>query len=156
MISLRTKRTIRWLGGMVGGLDMQYAGKIVHTDSSANPAKNDTELLENPELVRSDDAKFALGRPLEQTQLVPLPRTERDRELGLTVPVEVTAGEGEDVRVDLVCWWVGRGHGPALAPVHEAHQPSTIVGDRSVVFEAPVAVEIDRVHVEEVVNEASP
>ena len=40
------KRTIRWLGGMVGGLDMQFMGKIVHTDSAANPAKDDAELLE--------------------------------------------------------------------------------------------------------------
>jgi multimeric flavodoxin WrbA len=40
------KKTIRWLGGMVGGLDMQFKGKIVHTDSAANPAKNDAELLE--------------------------------------------------------------------------------------------------------------
>ena len=40
------KRTIRWLGGIVGGLDMQYVGKIVHTDSAAKPAKNDAELLE--------------------------------------------------------------------------------------------------------------
>ena len=41
------KKTIRWLGGMVGGLDMKYMGKIVHTDSAANPAKHDAELLEN-------------------------------------------------------------------------------------------------------------
>jgi multimeric flavodoxin WrbA len=40
------KRAVRWLGGMVGGLDMQYVGKIVHFDSAANPAKHDTELLE--------------------------------------------------------------------------------------------------------------
>ena len=39
------KRTIRWLGGMVGGLDMQYVGKIVHFDSAAKPAKHDSELL---------------------------------------------------------------------------------------------------------------
>jgi len=41
------KKPVRWLGGMVGGLDMQYVGKIVHTDSAAKPAKHDAELLEN-------------------------------------------------------------------------------------------------------------
>ncbi len=40
------KKSIRWLGGMVGGLDMKYVGKIVHTDSAAKPAKHDAELLE--------------------------------------------------------------------------------------------------------------
>jgi len=42
----RNKRTLRWLGGMVGGLDMEFVGKIVHADSAANPAKDDAELLE--------------------------------------------------------------------------------------------------------------
>jgi multimeric flavodoxin WrbA len=40
------KKPVRWLGGMVGGLDMQYVGKIVHVDSAAKPAKHDAELLE--------------------------------------------------------------------------------------------------------------
>jgi multimeric flavodoxin WrbA len=40
------KRSIRWLGGMVGGLDMKEVGKIVHTNSAANPARHDPELLE--------------------------------------------------------------------------------------------------------------
>jgi hypothetical protein len=31
---------------MVGGLDMQYVGKIVHCNSAAEPAKNDAELLD--------------------------------------------------------------------------------------------------------------
>jgi multimeric flavodoxin WrbA len=39
-------RTIRWLGGMVGGLGMKSVGKIVHVDSHARPAKDDTALLE--------------------------------------------------------------------------------------------------------------
>ena len=40
------KRAVRWLGGMVGGLDMQYVGKIVHFDSADKPAKQDADLLE--------------------------------------------------------------------------------------------------------------
>jgi multimeric flavodoxin WrbA len=40
------KRSIRWLGGMVGGLDMEEVGKIVHTNSAANPARHDPELLD--------------------------------------------------------------------------------------------------------------
>lgn len=40
------KKPVRWLGGMVGGLGMQYVGKIVHFDSHVKPAKDDAELLE--------------------------------------------------------------------------------------------------------------
>jgi multimeric flavodoxin WrbA len=42
----RYERVIRWLGGMVGGLGMETVGKIVHADSAAKPAENDSELLE--------------------------------------------------------------------------------------------------------------
>jgi multimeric flavodoxin WrbA len=45
------KRPVRWLGGMIGGLDMQYVGKIVHFDSAAKPAKDDSELLEKARLI---------------------------------------------------------------------------------------------------------
>jgi hypothetical protein len=31
---------------MVGGLGMETVGKIVHADSAAKPAENDSELLE--------------------------------------------------------------------------------------------------------------
>jgi hypothetical protein len=31
---------------MVGGLDMKEVGRIVHTNSAANPARHDPELLE--------------------------------------------------------------------------------------------------------------
>jgi multimeric flavodoxin WrbA len=40
------KRSIRWLGGMVGGLDMEEVGRIVHANSAAKPAKRDPELLD--------------------------------------------------------------------------------------------------------------
>jgi multimeric flavodoxin WrbA len=40
------KKPVRWLGGMVGGLGMEYVGKILHFDSHTKPAKDDTELLE--------------------------------------------------------------------------------------------------------------
>jgi multimeric flavodoxin WrbA len=40
------RRSVRWLGGMVGGLDMEEVGRIVHTNSADNPARDDTELLE--------------------------------------------------------------------------------------------------------------
>ena len=40
------KKPVRWLGGMVGGLGMEFVGKILHFDSAAKPAKHDTELLE--------------------------------------------------------------------------------------------------------------
>jgi hypothetical protein len=36
---------------MIGGLDMQYVGKIVHFDSAAKPAKDDSELLEKARLI---------------------------------------------------------------------------------------------------------
>jgi len=39
-------RPIRWLTGMIGGLTSDTVGGIVHADSAANPAENDSELLE--------------------------------------------------------------------------------------------------------------
>jgi multimeric flavodoxin WrbA len=40
------KRPIRWLAGMVGGLDMEEVGRIIHTNSDDAPARNDPELLD--------------------------------------------------------------------------------------------------------------
>jgi multimeric flavodoxin WrbA len=40
------KKPVRWLGGMVGGLGMEYVGKILHFDSHTKPAKDDPDLLE--------------------------------------------------------------------------------------------------------------
>jgi multimeric flavodoxin WrbA len=42
----RFQKSIRWLGGMVGGLGMEAVGKIVHVNSADMPAKDDAALLE--------------------------------------------------------------------------------------------------------------
>ncbi|MDY6843129.1 MAG: flavodoxin family protein [Thermodesulfobacteriota bacterium] len=45
-------RSIRWLAGMAGtGLGMAEIGRIIHTNSHVEPAKDNTELLENARLI---------------------------------------------------------------------------------------------------------
>jgi FMN-dependent NADH-azoreductase len=45
------QRVIRWFGGMLQGLGMEEAGKIVHVDSHEQPAWKDPVLLEKARQV---------------------------------------------------------------------------------------------------------
>lgn len=46
------QRSIRWLAGMAGtGLGFEEAGRIIHTDSQANPAAKNEELLKEAQLL---------------------------------------------------------------------------------------------------------
>jgi multimeric flavodoxin WrbA len=47
----RFSRTIRWLEGMIGGLGMESAGKIIHANSHVNPAKDAPDLLERAKQI---------------------------------------------------------------------------------------------------------